>query len=666
MKRHVAWLVLAAAAALPTACGRDDVTGVPGVSASRSTDPAALRNVIIFSTLESGRSGLAVMAPDGSGRRRLTNDDRGYIYAAISPDGRRVVFDRFTSDDQPEGIFLMNADGSGQTLLVHRSTFFDGEPAWSPDGRQIAFTSWIDGPFGPFGRIFLINVDGTGLRQLTPDVDPNDYQFDGGASWSPDGRRIVFTRSGLLHVINVDGTGFTPLPNEDFAENPAWSPDGLHIAYQALDAPGDIRMRDPDGSNPVTISNVPQQQGWPRWSPDSRRIVFNRVIGGQFRLLVINIDGTGETQLSLETSDDLPYWSPFPPARSGAGASIEIAPTNAKLAPTETQQFTATVRTTTGSVLPKAPVTWSSSDAAVATVSQTGMVTAADNGTAQIQAVFGGDTARAELRVVDHVLRNSIVYATDAFPPLAEFAVVRPDGSGRRRLTSDQFGYRAPDISPDGRQIAFATNFAIFTIRADAAGVSEGYTLVFFGFSGELPDNPAWSPDGSQIAFSANVEGSFGAVRRILVVNVDGSNLRQVSPDDPASDDGPTWSPDATRLIFTRGGVLQVSNADGTGLRSLGNDDVASLPDWSPDGTRVAYGTSNGVRVRNVDGSNLLAVTSGQDNHPRWAPDNGRLVFSRIVAGKSQLFVVSADGSGETRLTVGTANESDPSWSPLP
>ena len=666
MKRLVLWLAVVIGVAFPSGCAPDDVSGVPGISASR-TDPAVLGRLIIFSTLEfGGNSQLAAMQPDGSDRRRLTNDDHQYLDAAISPDGRRVVYERFTPDYQPEGVFLMNADGSGQTLLVHRSSVFDGEPAWSPDGTHIAFTSYVDGPFGAFGRIFIINVDGTGLRQLTPDVDPNAFEFDGGASWSPDGKRIVFTRSGMLYLINNDGTAFTPLPNEDGAQNPAWSPDGRYIAYQALNAVGAMRMRNPDGSNPVTISSTSEQQGNPQWSPDSRQIVFNRVVGATLRLFTINIDGTGEQRLSFGSSeDDLPYWSPFPPARTGTGASVLVTPLYTKLAPTETQQFSATVRTTNGKVISHAPVTWSSSNLTVATVSPAGLVTALDNGDVQIQAVFGGDTARAEMRVADRVLGNVIVYSTDVLTgPLGPvLAAVRPDGTGRRQLTMGGFEHRAPDISPDGRQIAFANGFGVFVIQADATGITDGATFVYFG---SAPDAPAWSPDGSQIAFSAIVTGSFGDVRRILVANADGSGLHQVSPDDRASDDGPTWSPDGTRLIFTRGGVLFVINADGSGLTSLGNADAASFPDWSPDGTRAAYGTAAGIRIRNVDGSSVVAITSGQDNHPRWAPNNLRLVFSRLVDGKSQLFIINADGTGERKLSTGTGAESDPSWSPVP
>ena len=111
-----------------------------------------------------------------------------------------------------DGIWLMNADGTGLTQLVRRSNL-DGDPAWSPDGATIAFESQNSTPYGPVDRIFLVKVDGTGLRQLTPDT-PN-YSFDGGPSWSPDGTRIVFSRTGSLYVINADGTGLTDLARQE-------------------------------------------------------------------------------------------------------------------------------------------------------------------------------------------------------------------------------------------------------------------------------------------------------------------------------------------------------------------------------------------------------------------------------------------------------------------
>jgi len=670
MTRHARWAVSALVLALLAgACNHDEVAGVTGIAADRASLSATLRNVILFSTDGFGiPSQLAVMRPDGSGRRPVTTDNHGYLNPVISPDGRRIAASRFAPDGFSEGIYLMNADGSELSLLVNRSVF-DFEPTWSPDGRQIAFVSFVleDG-FGPFGRIFVINVDGTGLRQLTPRVGPGDFAFDEGPSWSPDGTRIVFTRNAVLHVINVDGTGLTALPNEDFGFSPSWSPDGQRIAYQSFEGSGSIRIRNADGSNPVTVSTG----GEPRWSPDGRRLAFVRVVSGQVQVFVINVDGTGETRLSFGTKDDGPTWSPLPQGPSGAGAAVAITPTDAKLAPADTRQFTATVRTTNGSVLSKAAVRWSSADPAVATVTSTGQVTALDNGAAQIRAVFGGDTARAQVRVADRVLRNAIVYSTDEFGVEPEFAVVKPDGTRRRRLTTDQIGYRSPDISPDGRQIAFAAPVSIFVIAVDVRGLTEGgYREVFSGFEGG-PASPAWSPEGTRIAFSAARQGPFSRAGRILIVNADGTGLRQVSPDDPdpslaTSDDGPTWSPDGTRLIFTRNGVLHVINVDGTGLTPLPNEDGSSSPDWSPDGTRVAYASpAGGIRIRNADGSNLVTVTTGEDSHPRWSPDSRQLVFVRVVAGKSQLFIVNADGSGATQLSTGTGQEVDPSWSPVP
>src|SRR3989441_12027250 len=92
-------------------------------------------------------------------------------------------------------------------------------PVWSPDGCQIAFRSVLETPGGPIGRISIINADGTGLRQVTPEPGPLDFAFDEGPTWSPDGTRLAFTRNSVLHIINVDGTGMTALPNERSEEH---------------------------------------------------------------------------------------------------------------------------------------------------------------------------------------------------------------------------------------------------------------------------------------------------------------------------------------------------------------------------------------------------------------------------------------------------------------
>ena len=150
--------------------------------------------------------GRYLVRTDGSGARRLPYIP---ITAVWSPDGRRIAFARPRGRTGPgpccysshSDIYVMNADGSGKRKLTHNARY-NAEPAWSPDGRKIAFRSTRNGN----RDVYVMNADGSGKRNLT-----RHPARDGSPSWSPDGRRIAFVsnRDGRLeaHVMNADGSG---------------------------------------------------------------------------------------------------------------------------------------------------------------------------------------------------------------------------------------------------------------------------------------------------------------------------------------------------------------------------------------------------------------------------------------------------------------------------
>jgi Tol biopolymer transport system component len=252
-----------------------------------------LGNVIIYTSEQFGLGELMAMRPDGSRRERITTDQAGYAAAVVSPDGQSIA--TASSVGGSWAIYLLDRFGKGRTKLVGRSTF-DGSPAWSPDGTKIAFRSVTSISGSDYGRIFIINRDGTGLRQLTP-TTPTDYGYEDGPSWSPDGTRVVYGKSGALMVINADGTGLTSLGVAGW--EPAWSPDGTHVAYETLAgvAPTAIFVMDANGANARRVTPDGGDQ-WPRWSPDGQHLVFQRPVTGIFQLYMIGADGTGETKLS--------------------------------------------------------------------------------------------------------------------------------------------------------------------------------------------------------------------------------------------------------------------------------------------------------------------------------------------------------------------------------
>jgi dipeptidyl aminopeptidase/acylaminoacyl peptidase len=226
------------------------------------------------------------------------------------PPASRVLAFESTGD-----IFVSNMDGSHLVQLTSDGSpnSYNREVAWSPDGNRIAFSK-SDGRWG--AAIYVIDADGANARRLSP-----EGTYDATPAWSPDGRRIAFENrrdnqsGGHIFVMNADGTDRVQLTNNRQPNSsPAWSPDGSRIAYVTYREPAgdnktDIFLMNADGTQREHLTSDGAGDTSPKWAPDGGHIVFVRA--GE--VLAVESNGTNPSRLTPPRSGaewwGAPAWS---------------------------------------------------------------------------------------------------------------------------------------------------------------------------------------------------------------------------------------------------------------------------------------------------------------------------------------------------------------------
>jgi Tol biopolymer transport system component len=251
------------------------------------------------------------------------------------------------------------------------------------------------------------------------------------------------------------------------------------------------------------------------------------------------------------------------------------------------------------------------------------------------------------------------------------------DASDPERLTNNSVDDQWPDISPNGRYVAFASlrmgNRDIFVLD-----LKDGSQVNVSQSSGD--DNwPRWSPNGQQIAFHSNRDGNYN----IYVVNADGSGMRRITSN-TLLDQWPDWSPNGRKLLFRRGFDIYVADEDGEEQNVV---QLTNLPTttnqmavWSPNGQQIAFmslrdgycavflmsanGETSGNPAVNLTPKGANDANSAWCSRaPAWSRNGHQIYFQSMRPSNGtnvELFVMNTDGSGLDQLTSATGEDGGP------
>ena len=560
-------------------------------------EPEPARETIVYSSIQPSNWDLYLFEGPGPEPRRLTTDPGLDYNAAVSPDGRWVVFtsERSGSPD----LYVLDLHGDAGPRPLVESPALEDAAAVSPDGRRLLFVSTRSGNADVFEMPFRPEDPSAAgeARNLTRHP-AGDYN----PAYSPDGNRILFSSSrdasvatstgasppstylaSELYVMRSDGTDVRRLTrHESWDGAPAWTPDGRSVFFYSQ-RDGDPRIyrtgvdgavgdesdgagpAEPARAGPEPISTPDEAALSPAFGPDGR-LVFTARRDGRWTLVTTRPDGSGPRVESDAARD---YWAPAYHPVSGRLLAHGPGPVEAA---------SVFESDTPGEFLIHRPVPVELPDRRVSLIGIRGYLPAVDP--------TSGEIATSE-----------------AF---ARLVASRPDGAGKRVIhdLAEADRYRGPDS--------------------------------VWG--------PSWSRDGRWLAFIVGPPfASDAADVDIWKIRSDGSGAVNLTPGSDANDALPDFSPDGRRIVFRsrRGGNADIylMNADGAGVKRLTHHEATdTMPAFSSAGDRVAF---TSLRDGNFelytiafDGDGRpgpperLTASPGHDMHPRFSPDDEWVLFT--------------------------------------
>jgi len=574
-------------------------------------------------------AGIGLLAACSPGKERnpalppvtmISSDSANQQSARFSPDGTRLFWWQPTAGKNQ--LWTAGADLSNPTIVA--VTSLNSTPVlWSPDGSQIALSSSDSGLL----QVGLIPAAGGAPRQLT--------RVAGVAipvAWNPDGDRLTYiaTAAGKgggtfrSFVTSLSRGGASLLiPDEQRPNVGQWSPDGSRIAYVVIDgAKNTIWAADSTGQHARQLTTDGFEQvaeGASAWSPDGKELLYESRRTGTSDIWVLPVDSGAPRQLTRDIRND---WAPR----------------------------------------------WSPDGKWVAFVSDRGKQT-----DVWVVPAVGGE----EIRVTDDVdgedlmqwLSGSRLAYLTGRGQSGIWALSLTD-STERRLTPDSLHAGAPELSPDGKQVAFSVvrGGGVNDIAIVPLAGGPMRTLVQGGDNTDLH----WSPDGSRLVFTSDRGGS----QDIWVVDVAGGEPRQLT-NWPGSESNPRWNVDGSAVWFvsdrdTRlGDVWQVPAAAGEPVRvtHLGTVSNLTTARGRPELFASVLGATGQFEVVQVkpDGA-LVPIWQRSNAFPNDILPNGD---SLVIAeggkgGNWQFRILPVTGRGEGQIvndsgTVFSGNSND--WS---